>query len=121
MPRFHDTNPGVLLCIGLGRDPYSETLTIAQECNTPLALEHSTTPSNPCIVATSAGDVVHTTGDVFLAANGREVWAITPYPGGGYLDVYGRRFVDSSPGPVGPDGAIAIKVLTNSYGPWDVI
>lgn len=112
MPRFHETDPGIRLCIGLGRDPYDDVRTIAQEC-------HTIQPGG-CCLGLSDGTLIRDGGLVGLHANNR-VWAIMPFPEGGYLDSFGRRFPDSAPGPVSPDGAIAIKVVYHSFGPWDVL
>lgn len=51
---------------------------------------------------------------------GGGIWAA--WLGGvGVYTSAGATFPLSSIGPVGPDGAIALKVLYQSYGPWDVL
>jgi hypothetical protein len=59
-----------------------------------------------------------------LAAGGGE-WAV--WFGGldpltrGITTSWGQRFPDAGLGPMGPDGALAIKVAYLSAGPWDIV
>lgn len=51
---------------------------------------------------------------------GGGVWAAW-LGGAGVFTSTGITLPESGLGPVGPDGAIAVKVLRNSFGPWDVL
>ena len=41
--------------------------------------------------------------------------------GHGVFTSSGLHFPDAGLGPVGPDGAVAIKIAYHSFGPWDVV
>lgn len=111
MPRFFVDGT---LCIGLGRDPYDATRSIAQECNTlrpgcVIALSDGTIPDPPF-------DSTHSVG------SGHGHWAAVVYPSGDYRDSSGRHVVNDTgtpwwrlPAAIGPDGAVCLRPHSNAF------
>ena len=64
----------------------------------------------------------HGANQIVAAANKWAVWFGTNHPAeAGITTSMGERFPDSGLGPMGPDGAYAIKVAYHSAGPWNVV
>lgn len=90
------------------REWYDNTRTAFQDCST-----------GECKVVLSDGSVQADRGANFVYAGGG-VWAAWLFQYG-VFDSLGRHFPDAGLGPVGPDGAIALKPEFNSFGPWEVL
>jgi len=96
---------------------YDQSRFIFQDCS-----------SGACILRLSDGHEEAPRGCNELTGNGAGAWAAW-LSGFGLFDSFGRHFPDSGlamdgaqiAGAMGPDGSCAIKVLRNSYGPWDVL
>lgn len=71
-------------------------------------------------VTTKTTRVEASKGANFISAGGG-VWAAWLGGFGVYSSDGVRDFPNSGLGPMGPDGALALKVAYFSYGPWDVV
>jgi len=110
MPRF---NARGQVAKGYGLEWYDTPRTIAQNCDgghCRIELSDGTLMRDIACNGISAGECA------FWAA-----WVILPSGGPGVLDQDNRMWPLSGLGPMGPDGALALKVLRNSYGPWQVV
>jgi hypothetical protein len=114
MPRF---NLNGQVTPQIGYFWYDQSRFIFQDCS-----------SGACVLRLSDGHQEAPRGCNELAGDGASAWAA--WLGGyGLFDSFGRHFPESGlamdgaqiAGAMGPDGSYAIKVLRNSYGPWDVL
>jgi hypothetical protein len=114
MPRF---NLSGQVTPQIGYFWYDQVRFVYQDCS-----------AGACVIRLNDGTLEAPRGCNELAGNGASAWAA--WLGGvGLFDSFGRHFPDSGlamdgaqiAGAMGPDGSYAIKVLRNSYGPWDVL
>jgi hypothetical protein len=114
MPRFFPTGAIAIL----SRDPFDATRTVFQDCS------HADPVDEACAVVLSDGTVLAPRAKVSTCAGGGGVAAWEDFLGGPLVvrDSRGRAWPDAGlHRGCSPDGAYALKVARNSYGPWDVI
>lgn len=101
-----------IACCGGGATWTTDDTVVYQVCDTSCRLEtYDTRSGAKAVVADRGANAAYGGGGVWVAWLG----------GYGTYTSTGQFFASSTPGAVGPDGAIALKVEYNSYGPWDVL
>src|SRR5262245_25593361 len=111
MPRFFPDGSLAFFRV----DPFDATRTVSQDCSQP-------TPDARCRVALSDGTPIRAAVNTVIVAGGGGVAAWENSNDLTVEDTLGRVWPAAGLHPgCSPDGAYALKVLRNSYGPWRVI